>query len=147
MAAHVEDSDPALEGSAAPEALLARAAENFSSERYWEVIRILEKAVPRAEGAVKQRGRVLLARAYARTPDWVKQGEELLVAVVQQDPDDAEAHFHLGVIYRGQGLRSRALTAFRRVVELVPGHAEAQRHIAELQRPISPSREGGEKLR
>jgi hypothetical protein len=122
-----------------PEAMLARAHESFASERYWEVIQILEKAVPRAQGAVKQRQRVLLARAYARTPDWVKQGEELLVSVVQQDPSDADAHFHLGVIYRGQGLRSRALTSFRRVLELAPGHAEARRHVAEIDREAPTS--------
>ena len=136
MVALSEATGPAPAGedaSESPEASLARAAESFTSERFWEVIQILEKAVPRAQGALKQRQRVLLARAYARTPDWVKQGEELLVTVVQQDPDDAEAHFHLGVIYRGQGLRGRALRAFRRVLELTPGHPEAQRYAAELQ--------------
>ena len=61
------------DASESPEASLARAVESFTSERFWEVIQILEKAVPRAQGALKQRQRVLLARAYARTPDWVKQ--------------------------------------------------------------------------
>jgi tetratricopeptide (TPR) repeat protein len=133
----VPTADPAAED---PEGSLARAAESFASERFWEVIQILEKAVPRAHGSLKQRQRVLLARAYARNPDWVKQGEELLVTVVNQDPGDAEAHFHLGVIYRGQGLPSRALRAFRRVLELVPGHPEAQRHVTELQREVRANR-------
>jgi tetratricopeptide (TPR) repeat protein len=118
----------------APDAAIARAAESFAADRLWEVVQILEKAVPRSQGAVKQRQRVLLARAYARTPDWVKQAEELLLTVVQQDPSDADAHFHLGVIYQGQGLRSRALRAFRRVLELAPGHPQAQRHLAEVER-------------
>jgi tetratricopeptide (TPR) repeat protein len=137
MIARAEATGPVPTADAAaedPEASLARAVESFANERFWEVIQILEKAVPRAHGSCKQRQRVLLARAYARTPDWVKQGEELLVTVVNQDPGDAEAHFHLGVIYCGQGLPSRALRAFRRVLELVPGHPEAQRHVAELHR-------------
>jgi hypothetical protein len=135
MVAPSEATGPVGAGPADdPEASLARATESFASERFWEVIQILEKAAPRAQGALKQRQRVLLARAYAKTPDWVKQGEELLVTVVQQDPNDAEAHFHLGAIYRGQGLPSRALRAFRRVLELVPGHPEAQRCIEEIQK-------------
>jgi hypothetical protein len=117
----------------APEAAVARAAESFAADRLWEVIQILEKAVPRAEGPLKQRGRVLLARAYARTPDWSKQAEELLLTVVQQDPSHAEAHLQLGAIYRSQGLRARALKALRRALELEPGNPEARRHVAELQ--------------
>lgn len=126
-------SGPLTEAFEAPDAAVARAAESFAAERYWEVIQILEKAVPRADGALKQRGRVLLARAYARTPDWAKQAEELLLAAVQQDPSHVEAHFHLGVIYRSQGLRGRAAKSFRRVLELAPGHPDAQRFASELQ--------------
>jgi Tfp pilus assembly protein PilF len=130
-----DPSGPVTEVFEAPGAAVERAAESLAAERYWEVIRILERAVPRADGALKQRGRVLLARAYARTPDWAKQAEELLLTVVQQDPSHVEAHLHLGVIYRHQGLRGRALKSFRRVLELAPGHAEAQRFAAELQDP------------
>lgn len=128
-----DPSGPVTEVFEAPDAAVEQAAESLAAERYWEVIRILERAVPRADGALKQRGRVLLARAYARTPDWAKQAEELLLTVVQQDPSHVEAHFHLGVIYRNQGLRGRALKSFHRVLELAPGHPDAQRFAAELQ--------------
>ncbi|MFN8096245.1 MAG: DnaJ domain-containing protein [Vicinamibacteria bacterium] len=127
-----EASGPVTVILEAPDAAVERAAASFAAERYWEVIQILEKAVPRAEGPLKRRGRLLLARAYARTPDWVKQAEELLVAVAQEDPAEVEAHLQLGLIYRGQGLRARALKSFRRVLELAPGHAEAQRQATEL---------------
>ena len=90
--------------------------------------------MPRATGASKQRGRILLARIYARDPDWVKQAEELLLAVVHAEPDAAEAHFYLGVIYRHLGLRSRALASFRRVVEIEPESGDAWTQIAELDR-------------
>jgi len=72
MIAPAEATGPAPTGGGAsetPEASLARAVDSFASEKYWEVVQILEKAVPRSQGAVKQRQRVLLARAYARTPD------------------------------------------------------------------------------
>jgi tetratricopeptide (TPR) repeat protein len=133
LAAPRDPSGPVTEVLEAPDAAVDHAAESLAAERYWEVIRILERAVPRADGALKQRGRVLLARAYARTPDWAKQAEELLLTVVQQDPSHVEAHFHLGVIYRNQGLRGRALKSFHRVLELAPGHVDARRSAAELQ--------------
>jgi curved DNA-binding protein CbpA len=110
------------------------AASFVARERYWEALPLLESAVPRATGEIKQRGRILLARIYARDPDWVKQAEELLLAVIQQQPDTAEAHFYLGVIYRHLGLRSRALASFRKVVELEPDSDDAWQHIAQLDR-------------
>jgi tetratricopeptide (TPR) repeat protein len=115
-----------------PEAALARAADSIARERHWEALPLLEAALPRVEGAARQRARVLLAQIYARDPDWVKQAEELLLAVVEQEPQHAEAHYYLGVIYRYQGLPSRALASFRKVVEITPDSADAWRNIAEL---------------
>jgi hypothetical protein len=109
-----------------------KAEESVARERYWEAIRLLESAIPRAEGEVKQRGRILLARAYARTTGWVKQGEELLLTVLKEEPDNAEALVQLARIFRAQGLRSRAVTTLRRVLALHPEHEEARARIAEL---------------
>ena len=108
-----------------PERLL-RAALSLAKERHWEVITLLEPALPRAEGEAKQRCRVLLARAYAKSPNWVKQGEELLLTVVRESPGDAEAWFHLAVIYKGQGLTGRALGALQHALALDPSHPEAR---------------------
>lgn len=126
-------------GAAAPqpdpadaEAALARAADCIAHERHWEALPLLEATLPRVEGAARQRARVLLAQIYARDPDWVKQAEELLLAVVEQEPRHAEAHYYLGLIYRYQGLPSRALAAFRKVVEITPESADAWRNISEL---------------
>jgi tetratricopeptide (TPR) repeat protein len=115
-----------------PEAALARAADCIARERHWEALPLLEATLPRVEGAARQRARVLLAQIYARDPDWVKQAQELLLAVVEQEPQHAEAHYYLGVIYRYQGLPSRALASFRKVVEITPDSADAWRTIAEL---------------
>jgi DnaJ-domain-containing protein 1 len=111
---------------------IRKGEESVARERYWEAIRLLESAIPRAEGEVKQRGRILLARAYARTTGWVKQGEELLLTVLREEPDNAEALVQLARIFRAQGLRSRALTTLRRVLALHPDHEEARARIAEL---------------
>jgi curved DNA-binding protein CbpA len=131
------EQGPSAEASARaeigdPESALARAAECIARERYWEALPLLEATLPRVEGESRQRGRVLLAQIYARDPDWVKQAEELLLAVVEQEPRHAEAHYYLGLIYRYQGLPSRALASFRKVVEIEPKSADAWRNISEL---------------
>jgi predicted metal-dependent hydrolase len=123
---------------AAKEAI-RKGEESVARERYWEAIRLLESAIPRAEGEVKQRGRILLARAYARTTGWVKQGEELLLTVLQEEPNNAEALVQLARIFRGQGLRSRAITTLRRVLGIHPDHEEARAQIAELDPDWEPA--------
>jgi len=127
------------EGGAAPEEpelpedTIARAAECVVRERYWEALPLLERAIPRASGGVRQRGRVLLARIYARDPDWVGQAEELLLSVLQDEPGNTDVHFYLGLIYEHQGLVERALAAFRRILELEPQSTDARDRVAELQ--------------
>ena len=116
-----------------PEQAIARAAEGMARERYWEALPLLARAVPRADGAVKRRGRVLLARIYARDPDWIDQARELLELVRQEDPEDAEVHFYLGLIHEHAGDAANALAAFRRVLELEPDSADARRHVSELE--------------
>ncbi len=124
-------ADPTLGREATAEAI-ARGSESLAQERYWEAIRLFESAIPRAEGDLRQQARILLARAYAKNPGWVKQGEELLLAVLREEPDNLDALLQLGRIYKGQGLRSRALSTLRRVLELNPAHAEARQLVGEL---------------
>lgn len=105
---------------------------SLAKERYWEAIRLLEPAILRAEGPLRQEARILLAHAYAKNPGWVKQGEEMLLAVLREQPENVNAWLELGRIYAGQGLRHRAQSALRRVLELQPGHDEARGLLAEL---------------
>jgi DnaJ-domain-containing protein 1 len=125
-------ADPAPGREAAAEAI-ERGRESLAQERYWEAIRLFESAIPRAEGDLRQQARILLARAYAKNPGWVKQGEELLLAVLREEADNLDALLQLGRIYKGQGLRSRALSTLRRVLELEPAHAEARHLIGDLE--------------
>lgn len=130
--------DPGLEEQQAKQSI--RTAErSVLQERYWEAIQLLEPAISRVQGKMKQKGRILLARAYAKNPNWVKQGEELLLTVIQEDPKNVEAHVVLGGIYRIGGLRNRAFTMLRRALELDPGQAEALDHLAALGPDAAPS--------
>jgi len=56
----------------------------------------------------------------------------LLGEYVRQDPRDVSALLDLGKAYWGSGDRGAALDAFRRVLELAPGNAEARRFLLGL---------------
>jgi tetratricopeptide (TPR) repeat protein len=116
-----------------------RGAESIAGERYSEAIKLLEPAITRARGEARSRGRVLLARAYAEHPNWVKQGEELLLSVLLEEPENDDALLLLGRIYGGLGLRSRAVAMLGRVLDRHPEHEEARGLISEIGgTPLSP---------
>jgi len=131
------DPKPAPALDAAQEARLAalairRAARSIAEEKYWEAIQMLEPAILRAEGRDRQEGRILLARAYLRNVNWVKQGEELLLNLLTEDPHNVEAYVLLGQVYRDRGLRARATTMLRKALELAPDRREVREQLAEL---------------
>ena len=124
---------PAAEPVPAAEETLSKAQVLLAQARYWDAIQMLEAAVPQMESRRAQhRGRILLARAFAKNPNWVRRAEETLHDVVREDPANADAHYELGLIYKAGGLPARAQAMFRRVVELRPDHREAA---AELDAP------------
>jgi tetratricopeptide (TPR) repeat protein len=111
---------------------IKRAARLLSSEMYWDAIQVLEPAVLRAVGKPRQEGRVLLARAYMKNVNWLKQGEELLQEVMKEDPKHAEACLLLAQIYRDQGLKARAAHMLRKAVELLPDNLEVRAELEKL---------------
>jgi hypothetical protein len=113
----------------------------FENEKYWDAIQALEPAVPVVTGKMRQRARILLSRAYLKNPNWVKRAEEALLAAVQEDPQNVDGHFLLGKIYKERGLKTRALTMFRKVLELKPDHEEAAAELVEAE--PEPKPEGG----
>ena len=95
-------------------------------------LNVSKPAITRARGEARSRGRILLARAYAEHPNWVKQGEELLLSVLLEEPENEDALLLLGRIYGGLGLRSRAVAMLGRVLDRHPEHVEAQGLITEI---------------
>jgi hypothetical protein len=115
-----------------PAQAIERAAQSVARERYWEALPLLERAVPRSEGAARRKGRILLARLYARDPDWVDAAEELLDTVLSEEPENAEVHFYIGLIHEHRGSLGQALASFRRALAIDPQNADARRRVAEL---------------
>jgi tetratricopeptide (TPR) repeat protein len=132
--------DPEAEVRAA-EAQVRRAEKLYETEKYWDAIQAVEPAIPVLAGKMRQRARVLLARAYLKNPKWVKRAEETLLSVIHDDDKNVDGHFLLGRIYKEQGLKTRSLSMFRRVVELKPDHEEAAAELADV--PAEPEAPGG----
>lgn len=136
--------DPAQEARAAEESI--RKADRFiNDQKYWDAIQLLEAAIPAAQGKLKHRARVLLSKALLKNPHWVKRAEEQLQTVVKDDPQNAEAYFLLGTIYKGGGLKSRALSMFRKALELKPDHEAAAAEMVGLahEEPAPAPESGG----
>jgi hypothetical protein len=119
------------------------AEKHFEQEKYWDAIQALEPAVSVVTGKMRQRARVLLARAYLKNPKWVKRAEETLLAVVHDDDKNVDGHFLLGRIYKQQGLKTRSHSMLRRALELKPDHQEAAAELAEPMAEPEPPEPGG----
>lgn len=134
-------------------ALLLRRAEDvyrkadklIQEEKFWDAIQLLEPAIPTGKERIKQRLCVLLAKCYLRNPKWLHRAEELLRTSNQEDPKYIEPYLMLGSIYKSGNLRSRALSMFRKVIELQPDHEAALKELEELQPPAPAEAQPEEK--
>jgi len=115
------------------EQAVAVGEEMLRDGHYFEAIRQIEPTLQQARGGLRVRARLALARACLRNPKWAKRAEAHLLDALQEDPARVEAHLLLGDIYGQGGLRSRALSAYRRALELQPHNRQAQRELARLE--------------
>ena len=145
--------DRAAEAVRRAERLYAAAseAENDAAvrQKYWEAIQLVEPIFERLAGKTRLRARLVLARCYLENPNWVKRAEETLQAAVREEPGDAEAYRLLGKLYEERGLRTRATSMLRRVLELTPDDTRAADALARIDttNESSPREEGGGFLR
>ncbi len=132
--APLDEAADAIENAIIADDAIRRAEQHMQEAQYWDAIQILEGVIPRIQSMrLKHAAQVRLARAYTKNPHWVRRGEDLLQSVVREDPSRADAYFVLGTIYRGNGLRNRAITMFRKVLDLVPNHGPASAQIRSLE--------------
>jgi len=111
---------------------LAEAEKHIENEKYWDAIQLLEFAVQWLEGKNLGRARLALGRAYSKNPKWTKQAESALKAAVEADAKNVGAHVELGGLYARQGLRSRAVSAYRKALDLQPDRQDAAAALAAL---------------
>ncbi len=131
---HAAAEDP-VENALQVAQIIRRASTLTAESDHWGAIQLLVAVIPRIQ-ARRQRheAQVLLARAHAKNPKWLRRGEAILQGVIREDSSCAEAYFVLGAIYKELGLRSRAMGMFRKVLALEPRHTLA----AEALRSFDP---------
>jgi tetratricopeptide (TPR) repeat protein len=140
-----EAPDPDQEARRA-EATVNEATALFKKEKYWDAIQKVEPILETLTDRNRLRAQLILARCYLQNPKWLKTAKEILETAVQENPKAVEAYALLGALYKQKGLRSRAASLYRRVLELQPDHKEAAEALAELgpkEKPPSPDEGGG----
>jgi len=105
-----------------------------------EAINLLESAIPRLEGHEAVRAKVAWARAMARNPKALRQAQQVLNELVEQNPRAHEAYLALGDIYRVSAMHSRAISSYRKVLELDPANHHAKAALRDLEGPEPGSR-------
>jgi tetratricopeptide (TPR) repeat protein len=108
---------------------LRAAQECVRDNKVQEAVQLLGPALAFLQGRDLYRARVTLARAYMKTPKWMRRAEEVLHAVLHEAPEVVEAHVALGDLYLATGQPARAAAALRRAVELDPKNAEARERL------------------
>jgi tetratricopeptide (TPR) repeat protein len=110
----------------------------------FDAIQLLLPAVEVVKGKTRLRALLLLARGKAKNPKWAKEAEEHLLTASRENPQSPEPWAMLGAIYAEKGLRTRATTMYRKVLELKPDHEEAAQYLAaHAPEPEPPENEGG----
>jgi hypothetical protein len=126
---------------------IRRAAKLVEQEKYWDAIQLLQPAIDAVQGKTRLRGQLTLARCYAKNPKWAKEAESVLLAATRETPEAVDAWALLGELYAQKGLRTRAVTMYRKALELQPDHEEAAQFVA-ANAPVAepPEDEGGSGL-
>jgi curved DNA-binding protein CbpA len=124
---------PTPETPQSPEQALSDAEHLFAEGKYWEMIGLTQGVLPQARNHTRQRIRLLRGQAYLRHPDYRKQAIQELEALLAEGPADAQAHYLLGIAYRDEGLKKRAIGHLRRALELKPHDKQAERALVKLE--------------
>jgi tetratricopeptide (TPR) repeat protein len=114
----------------------------------YDAIQLLEPTLVLLKGKQRLRAQVLLARGYIKNPKWQKRAEEMLLDASREHPKSTEPWALLGSIYAARGLKARAISNYRKALELNPDHEEAFRYLAANAIPdtAAPEDEGGSGL-
>jgi len=123
--------DPAEQARMA-EAVVRTAEQRLGEGRHWEAIGLLEGIVAVTRGLLRQRARLLLADAYAKTPRSGKSAEQELIAMLNENPSDVAARLRLARLYRDGGLPTRASEHLRQVLQVDPQNRGALEMLSAL---------------
>jgi curved DNA-binding protein CbpA len=102
----------------------------YGQGRYEEAIAYLEEAVRlRKEKADYY---LLLAMCETKIKTYVKKAEQDFLKAIQLEPWNAEGYVGLGLLYKSEGLQTKAVKQLEKALEAEPDHASAREALLEL---------------
>jgi tetratricopeptide (TPR) repeat protein len=98
--------------------------------RYDEAIAYLEEAVRVRRD--KADYYLLLAVCESKLPAYVRKAEQDFLKAIQLEPWNPEGHVGLGLLYKAEGLQTKAIKQFEKALEVDADHAGAREALDEL---------------
>jgi tetratricopeptide (TPR) repeat protein len=97
----------------------------------------MDEAIAYLEEAVRVRKDkgdyfLLLAMAESKVPAYVKKAEQDFLKAIQLEPWNPEGFVGLGLLYKAEGLQTKAIKQFEKALEAEPDHATALEALEEL---------------
>ena len=102
----------------------------YGQGRFDEAIAYLEEAVR----VRKDKGDyyLLLAMAESKVPTYVQKAEQDFLKAIQLEPWNPEGFVGLGLLYKAEGLQTKAIKQLEKALEAEPDHATAREALDEL---------------
>jgi tetratricopeptide (TPR) repeat protein len=98
--------------------------------RYEEAITYLEEAVRTRRD--KGDYYLLLAMCESKVRAYVKKSEQDFLKAIQLEPWNPEGYVGLGLLYKAEGLKTKAIRHLEKALELEPDHVSAREELDEL---------------
>jgi Tfp pilus assembly protein PilF len=75
---------------------------------------------------------LLLAMAESKVPTYLRKAEGDFLRAISLEPWNPEAYVGLGVLYKSEGLETKAARQFGKALEADPEHAKARQELADM---------------
>jgi len=102
----------------------------YGQGRYEEAIAYLEEAVRTRRD--KADYFLLLAMCESKLKAYVKKAEQDFLKAIQLEPWNAEGYVGLGLLYKAEGLQTKAIKQLEKAIEAEPDHASAREALQEM---------------
>ena len=102
----------------------------FGMDRFDEAMSFLEEAVRLRRD--KADYFLLLAMAESKVPSYLRKAEGDFLRAISLEPWNPEAYVGLGVLYKSEGLQTKAARQFGKALEADPEHAKARQELEDM---------------
>ena len=127
----MSEFDKAMATDSSPMLRIAAAGIGMKSGNADKAERLLKEAISATQDAVAtEKARLMLAQIYFTQSRWT-ECEGQLESLLSENPESAEAHFQLGLLYQAKGDSIHARAEWRKAVSIDPMHAGARQKLAE----------------